>query len=95
MSEERKVVCKKLGRELPGLEKPPFGGDIGQAIYLNISKDAWNMWANDMQVKVLNEYRLNMGKKEDYQKLISQMLAFLNLSDEEVLEVENSERGRS
>ncbi len=94
MSEERKVHCKKLGKELPGLEKPPFPGEMGEKIYNSISKEAWDSWANDMQVKVLNEYRLNMGNADDYQVLVNQMLAFLNLSDDAVVEVENAERGR-
>jgi Fe-S cluster biosynthesis and repair protein YggX len=90
---ERKVKCSKLGAELPGLEKAPFGGDLGQQIFENVSQQAWDMWANDMQVKVLNEYRLNMGKKEDYEVLIKQMTAFLGLEEGSVLEVENAERG--
>ena len=95
MSEERTVLCKKLGKELPGLAKPPFAGEMGQKIYDSISQQGWDMWAKDMQVKVLNEYRLNMANKEDYQTLVNQMLIFLNLSEGEAAEVENAERGRS
>lgn len=92
---ERTVNCKKLGKELPGLEKPPFGGDVGQNIYNNISAEAWAMWNDDMQMKVLNEYRLNMGDKKDYEILVEQMLLFLNLKDGKVAEVENADRGRN
>ena len=91
---ERRVHCCKLGAELPGLEKPPFAGELGQKIFENVSQQAWDMWAKDMQVKVLNEYRLNMGKKEDYETLLKQMTMFLCLDDVEVLEVENEQRGR-
>ena len=91
---ERLVKCLKLGRELPGLDKPPFKGEIGQKIYERISKQAWSMWKEDMQIKVLNEYRLNMGDPKDYQILLDQMLAFLNLKEGEVVEVENATRGR-
>lgn len=94
MGDNRTVTCKKLGQELPGLEKPPFKGEIGQKIFDHVSQQAWDMWAKDMQIKVINEYRLNMGKKEDYDVLVQQMLAFLNLSDDSVMEVENEERGR-
>lgn len=90
----RVVKCAKLNQELPGLEKPPFAGEIGQKIYDHISAQAWDMWNKDMQIKVINEYRLNMGNKEHYQMLIDQMMAFLNLTDAETLEVENEERGR-
>lgn len=92
---ERMVHCVKLGKELPGLEKPPFKGEIGQKIYDSVSKQAWSMWRDDMQMKVLNEYRLNMGDPKDYQVMIDQMLRFLNLSQGEVNEVENAERGRA
>ncbi|MEZ4752696.1 MAG: oxidative damage protection protein [Bdellovibrionota bacterium] len=94
MTEEKKIICKKLGEELPALNEPPFPGDIGQEIFENISAKAWSMWADDMQIKVLNEYRLNMGDPEDYKSLIEQMMLFLNLQDGEVAEVENAERGR-
>ena len=91
---ERIVKCKKLGKELPGLDKPPFAGDIGKQIFDSISKEAWLMWKDDMQIKVLNEYRLNMSDKADYQKLVDQMLLFLNLKQGDVVEVENADRGR-
>lgn len=91
----RKVNCLKLGRELPGLEKPPFPGEMGRKIYENISEEAWRMWRDDMQIKVLNEYRLNMGDPKDYQALVDQMLLFLNLKSGQAAEVENESRGRS
>ncbi|TMD00803.1 MAG: Fe(2+)-trafficking protein, partial [Chloroflexi bacterium] len=37
----RMVKCVKLGRELPGLDKPPFPGELGKRIYENISKQAY------------------------------------------------------
>ena len=91
---ERMVKCVKLGQELSGLEKPPFAGEIGERIFHHISKQAWLMWKDDMQTKVLNEYRLNMGNPRDYQTLVDQMLLFLNLKEGSVVEVENAQRGR-
>ena len=90
---QRLVKCAKLGKELPGLEKAPFPGELGQRIFDNVSAQAWAGW-QDMQMKVLNEYRLNLGNAKDYQVLIEQMLAFLNLKEGPVVEVENAERGR-
>jgi len=91
---ERTVKCVKLGQELPGLEKPPFPGEIGEKIYESVSAKAWSAWNDDMQMKVLNEYRLNMGDPKDYEVLVDQMLSFLNLKEGKVVEVENAERGR-
>ena len=91
---ERLIMCAKLNQELPGLDKPPFSGEIGQKIYERISKQAWDLWSKDMQIKILNEYRLNMGNAEDYQVLVQQMLKFLNLEAGPVVEVENANRGK-
>jgi Fe-S cluster biosynthesis and repair protein YggX len=92
---ERLVKCRKLGKELPGLEKPPFPGEIGQKIFNEVSAQAWLAWRDDLQIKVLNEYRLNMADPRDYQTLVDQMLMFLNLKEGEVVEVENAERGKA
>ena len=77
------------------MEKPPFKGEIGEKIFNQVSKEAWSMWHDDMQIKVINEYRINLADKGQYNFLIEQMLAFLNLSDStKIAEVENAERGR-
>jgi len=92
---QRLVKCRKFGQELPGLEKAPFPGEIGQQIFNEVSQQAWLAWREDMQIKVLNEYRLNMADPKDYQILVDQMLTFLNLKDGAVVEVENAERGKA
>jgi Fe-S cluster biosynthesis and repair protein YggX len=90
----RTVLCSKFKKELPGLEKPPFAGDIGKKIFEKVSAEAWTQWSTDVQIKVLNEYRLNMADPRDYQVLVDQMMRFLGLAEGDVAEVENSERGR-
>ena len=52
----RTVHCTKLNEELEGLDFVPFSNDIGQRIYDNLSKQAWQMW--------INEYRLNLATTE-------------------------------
>jgi len=96
MSESRLVQCKKLGKELPGLEKPPFDGELGQEIYEGVSLEAWKLWEDDMMIKVINEYRLNLADADNYQVLLNQMRAFLNMGAEggDILEVENPDRGK-
>ncbi len=91
----RTVKCVKLGREAPGLDKPPFSGELGDTIFENVSLEAWSIWQDDMMIKIINEYRLNLADPEQYEVLLKQMRAFLNLdSESEVLEVENAERGK-
>lgn len=54
----RMVKCVKLGKELPGLERPPWKGEIGQRIFEHVSQEAWKMWVEYSKM-VMNEYRLN------------------------------------
>ena len=54
----RTVNCVKLGAESPGLEQPPFPGELGQQIYEQVSQEAWDSWVNDWMIKVINEYRV-------------------------------------
>lgn len=56
----RTVKCVKLGRELEGLDKPPFKGELGQRVYENVSKEAWKMWIAHSTM-IINEYRLELG----------------------------------
>jgi len=56
----RMVKCVKFGKEMEGLDKPPLPGELGQRIYENVSKEAWQMWRNQM-LMIINEYRLNLA----------------------------------
>src|SRR5262245_61787141 len=46
---ERTVRCVKLGQELPGLDKPPFSGALGQRIFEGVSKRAWELWQQEAE----------------------------------------------
>src|SRR5262249_3848206 len=54
----RMVMCVKFGKELPGLDRVPWKGELGKRIYENVSKDAWRMWVEHSKM-IMNEYRLN------------------------------------
>lgn len=66
------VKCVKLGRELPGLEEPPFDTALGQKVYENVSQQAWQMWTEHMKM-LLNEFRLNPAMKEHQEIIVQQM----------------------
>ena len=69
----RTVFCVKLQKEAPGLDEVPFDGHpLGQRIYENVSKEAWNMWTEHCKM-LLNEYRLNPARKEDQQVIVNQL----------------------
>jgi Fe-S cluster biosynthesis and repair protein YggX len=53
----RLVQCVLLKRELAGLERPPYPGELGRRIYENVSKEAWGRWLTH-QTMLINEYRL-------------------------------------
>ncbi len=72
---QRMVKCVKLQKELPGLEEPPWSGELGQRIYDNVSEQAWEMWLEQLKM-VLNEYRLNPATREAQEIIESQMEAF-------------------
>jgi Fe-S cluster biosynthesis and repair protein YggX len=94
MSEERIVNCSKYKSPLPGLTRPPFKGDIGEMIFQNVSAKAWAEW-KDMEIKVLNEYRLVLADPAQYKQLVDTMLSFLGLGsgDSAVPEVGDAVRG--
>ena len=51
------VNCVLLGREAPGLDKPPYPGELGKRVFENVSKEAWQQWLRH-QTMLINEYRL-------------------------------------
>ena len=71
----RLVQCVKLGRELPGLEKPPFPGELGQRIYDNVSAEGYALWQPHMTI-MINHYGLNPADPETRQILRREMEEF-------------------
>lgn len=71
----RMVQCVKLGRELPGLETPPFPGELGQRIYDHVSQQAWNMW-QEQRTLIINHYGLQLADPEARKILREQMEEF-------------------
>jgi Fe-S cluster biosynthesis and repair protein YggX len=71
----RTVNCVKLGREAEGLARQPYPGALGQRIFENVSKAAWQMWL-DHQTMLLNEYRLSPINPKDRKFLEEEMEKF-------------------
>ncbi len=68
----RMVHCVKLGRELEGLDRPPYPGELGKRIYENVSKEAWQGWIR-YQTMLVNENRLNLADPQARKYLATQM----------------------
>lgn len=69
------VFCVRNKREMEGLDEPPFDSELGQKIYKNVSKAAWDEWVN-RQKMLLNEYRLQPWTPQAQQFLVEQMQEF-------------------
>ena len=71
----RMVHCVKFQKELPGLDSPPWPGELGQRVFENVSAQAWKLW-EDRQKMILNEYRLMPWQKEAQELMARQMEDF-------------------
>ena len=60
MAEARIVHCIKLNKDLPGLDKPPILGEVGEKVFQNVSKEAFKMFLEHFKM-VVNEYRLDLS----------------------------------
>ena len=72
---EHIVHCVKLGKDLPGLDETPFDHPLGQRIYDNVSKQAWDMWKEHLKM-IINEFRLNPATMEAQEMILKQMEAY-------------------
>jgi Fe-S cluster biosynthesis and repair protein YggX len=54
----RTVNCVRLKREAEGLERVPYPGELGQRIFDNVSKEAWQEWLRH-QTMLINENRIS------------------------------------
>jgi len=53
----RTVQCVLLGESAEGLDYAPYPGELGQRIYEQVSKPAWQRWIGH-QTMLINENRL-------------------------------------
>ena len=66
------VMCTKFQKELPGLDSPPWPGELGQRIYDRVSQQAWKLWEERMKM-ILNEYRL-MPYQQEAQAFMAKLM---------------------
>ena len=79
---ERTVFCQRLQCEAEALPKPPYPGELGERIYNNISKAAWQQWLGH-QTMLINEYRLTPVDPKAREFLVREMERFLFEGKEE------------
>jgi Fe-S cluster biosynthesis and repair protein YggX len=71
----RMVHCVKLGKEAEGLDRPPYPGPVGQRIFEQVSKQAWQEWVAH-QTRLINEYRLALADPKARKFLTDEMEKF-------------------
>jgi Fe-S cluster biosynthesis and repair protein YggX len=69
------VHCIKLGREAEGLDRLPYPGELGQRIFEQVSKQAWQDWLRH-QTMLINENRLTPMDPKSRKFLVEQMEKF-------------------
>ena len=72
----RVVQCVVLKHEAPGLDRPPYPGELGKRIFENVSKEAWQRWVAH-QTMLINEYRLTPIEPKARKFLEAEMEKFL------------------
>ncbi|HEB56430.1 MAG TPA: oxidative damage protection protein [Gammaproteobacteria bacterium] len=76
----RTVNCIKLGKEAEGLDKPTYPGELGQKIFDNVSKEAWQMWMKQQTI-IINENRLSPINPEHRAVIEAEMKKFFFAED--------------
>lgn len=76
----RTVMCRKYGKELPGLEAPPVPGTEGERIFNEISARAWREW-QDLQTMLINENHLSLRDADARKYLAEQREKFFSNAD--------------
>jgi Fe-S cluster biosynthesis and repair protein YggX len=72
----RIVFCQILQREAEGLDFPPHPGELGQRIFENISREAWERWLSHLTV-LINDYGMSSADPASIRVIEQHMLGFL------------------
>lgn len=71
----RMVHCVKLDKEAEGLDQMTYPGELGQKIFDQVSKEAWQQWMQH-QTMLMNENRLTPINPEHRKFLEQEMEKF-------------------
>lgn len=71
----RMVQCVKMNKELEGLDRLTYPGDLGKKIFEHVSKQGWGEWVKQQTI-LMNEYRLTPVNPEHRKFLEEEMDKF-------------------
>ena len=80
------INCIKLKKQLEGLERAPYPGELGKKILNSVSKEAWQMWLNH-QTMLINENNLNLFE-ESSQKYLKEQMDKYFFSDDDIDQIQ-------
>ena len=72
----RVVFCQVLKKEAPGMDEPPYPGELGERILENISTEGWNQWLQRLTM-IVNENRLSTADPASIEVIEQHMVGFL------------------
>tara|TARA_Y100000590_G_scaffold103424_1_gene117540 strand:+ start:28257 stop:28496 length:240 start_codon:yes stop_codon:yes gene_type:complete len=78
------IDCIKCKVSKESIEVMNFKGDLGVEIKKSVCNECFLEWENDMQMKVMNECRLDLSNKEHRDFLIKKMKEFFTLIETEL-----------
>ncbi|WAI18313.1 MAG: oxidative damage protection protein [Buchnera aphidicola (Acyrthosiphon caraganae)] len=73
---KRIIFCTFLKKQSEGQDFQFYPGELGEKIYNQISKKAWEKWIVKQTI-LINEKKLNMFNLEDRKKIEEHMKLFL------------------
>ena len=75
------ITCSRCGRvgDPPPAQRVAFPGAVKQRVLGGICASCWKEWEG-MEVKVINEYRLNLWEPQHREQIQRACLEFLGLS---------------
>lgn len=87
MSSQTTVKCVTCGQDEPAITaRIPFPPAVRQDIAARVGGGCWQTWL-DQQLRIINEYRLNLGDPASHELLRQACYHFLKLEDAETAEL--------
>ena len=72
------IACRRCGETKEQMGEISIKGKVGDMVRETVCFECWSGW-HEMQIMIVNEYRLQLWDPDDRQKLREAMQEYLNL----------------
>lgn len=72
------VKCGRCGNQREPPKDIPYVGGLGERIITGVCAECWKDW-EDLQIKLMNEYKVDLSTKEHRDLMMTQLKDFLKL----------------